>query len=421
MRHIVRFLHHCEDMNKMDFDNIRKMRITDFDYFLPDNQIAKYPLAERDASKLLEFKDGLISDDLFSNIANHIPEKSLLITNNTKVIQARLVFHKSSGARIEIFCLEPILPADFILNFQQTKNCVWKCIVGNLKKWKEGKLEKKIIFENAEEVSVIAEIIENNQSHQHIKFSWDKTNLTFSDILDCIGETPIPPYLNRDAESLDRTRYQTVYSKIEGSVAAPTAGLHFTSNVLQSLKEKKIITDSITLHVGAGTFKPVKSEYISDHEMHTEHFFINKSTLQNILINKNHLFAVGTTSLRTLESLYWLGIKIMQKKCDFHISQWEYCNQHMEISMEDSIQATLSYLEKEQLPWITASTQIMIVPGYKIKSVKGIITNFHQPKSTLLLLISAMTGNFWKDIYNHALQNNYRFLSYGDSSIIFQD
>lgn len=402
----------------MDIDDLKKIKISDFDYALPENRIAKYPLQERDASKLLVFKDGKITDSVFSGIAGFLPENSLLITNNTRVIQARLVFYKPTGARIEIFCLEPVDPPDFAMNFQQKHSCVWKCLVGNLKKWKNETLINKV-SNNNQVVTVKAEKTDDFSAYQYIRFSWDDHEMTCSDILSLTGETPIPPYLDRKSENIDRTRYQTIYSKTEGSVAAPTAGLHFTTNVMNALSGKNIRTEQITLHVGAGTFKPVQSDLVTDHEMHTEYFFVGLPALHSILNNSENLFAVGTTSLRTLESLYLTGIKILKGDKDFQVSQWDYISNNDEITFEESIRAVIGHMQKEQISMLKGSTRLMIVPGYQVKSVKGIITNFHQPRSTLLLLVSAIVKDKREKIYSHALSHGYRFLSYGDSSLLF--
>lgn len=402
-----------------NIQEINKIKIEDFNYNLPEDRIAKYPLTDRDLSKLLVYKNGSISDDYFTNISKYIPEKSLLVFNNTKVIQARLIFYKTTGARIEIFCLEPLNPADFVINFQQNKTCTWKCIIGNLKKWKDFIIQKSISLNDTSFI-LTAEKIADHQSYQEIKFSWNNPEITFSEILFMIGETPLPPYLNRDSEELDKIRYQTIYSKINGSVAAPTAGLHFTKTVLESIHAEGHKTEELTLHVGAGTFKPVKSEFIADHEMHTEHFFVSEELINNLITNSDNIIAVGTTSLRTLESLYWLGVQLIQNKHNFHVSQWEPYENSINISAKESLAAILNYLNQKNIKSLSASTQIMIVPGYEFKIIKGIITNFHQPQSTLLLLITALIGDNWKVVYEYAMKNNFRFLSYGDSSLLLK-
>ncbi|MBI5218374.1 MAG: S-adenosylmethionine:tRNA ribosyltransferase-isomerase [Bacteroidia bacterium] len=401
-------------------DFIKNIKINDYVYPLPAERIAKYPLTGRDRSKLLIYKDRRIAEDTFINIHFHIPEGSLLVFNNTRVIQARLIFHKPTGAQIEIFCLEPLIPPDYELNFQQKKTCIWKCITGNLKKWKDTALRKTITCDGKDTV-LEAQKISDHQTYQEISFNWDNPEIPFSDILDLAGETPLPPYIDRKAEPIDKERYQTVYSKSDGSVAAPTAGLHFTKNVFDSLKTKGIKTEELTLHVGAGTFKPIKSCSVYDHEMHTEHFFISTPALKNLVENTNNIIAVGTTSLRTLESLYRIGIKIIHKKENpFHISQWEVYDMLPEIPAKEAFSAVYEHLITNQLKTLAASTQLMIVPGYKFKTAKGIITNYHQPNSALLLLIAAFVGENWRKIYNYALSNGFRFLSYGDSSLLLR-
>ena len=397
--------------------NPENIRIEDYSYDLPDNRIAKYPLKQRDQSQLLVYNKGEISKDRFVSIDQYIDSKTTCVFNNTKVIQARLKFFKETGAQIEIFCLEPIEPSDYVLAFQQTERITWKCIVGNLKKWKDQDLKKIISIQNTE-VELIASKIQSQGNTQVIVFSWNNSDFTFSEILENIGATPIPPYLKRESENIDKERYQTVYSKLKGSVAAPTAGLHFTENVLNKLKEKQIKIEEVTLHVGAGTFTPVKSETINKHEMHTEHFVVRKENLENLL-NSEKIAAVGTTSVRTIESIYWLGVKLLTTK-DFkpHISQWEAYKLNDNISKKKALESLLKYMESNSITELHASTQIMIFPGYKFRLVDLLITNFHQPNSTLLLLIAAFIGDDWKKVYDFALNNDFRFLSYGDSSIL---
>lgn len=404
--------------------SVKDIRIEDFNYDLPDARIAKYPLGERDQSKLLLWKNGTISDHAFTQMPDLLPEKCKLVFNNTKVIRARLHFVKETGARIEIFVLDPTNPADYALNFQQTEKCTWKCIVGNLKKWKHGTLTLLVNI-NGEEVKLKAENKGEAGNGRIIEFSWDKPAFTFSEVLEAAGNIPIPPYLHRDSEEIDLSRYQTVFSKIKGSVAAPTAGLHFTDKVLESLSEKGITCSELTLHVGAGTFQPVKSQTIDGHEMHTEHFLVSKSFIEDLLQHKNQLIAVGTTSIRTLESLYVLGQKIIENpELDpyrLHIGQWEaYLNENY-ISKKEALEAIIGYMDKLGMEQLSAATQIIIVPGYTFRLVDGMLTNFHQPQSTLLLLISAFLGNYWKKVYEHALSNNYRFLSYGDSNLYLKE
>jgi S-adenosylmethionine:tRNA ribosyltransferase-isomerase len=396
----------------------KNIEISEFDYNLPDEKIAKYPLKIRHNSKLLIYKNETISESIFNEIGSALPKDSLLIYNNTKVIQARLHFKKQTGAKIEIFCLEPIIPSDYSIMFQSTNECFWECIVGNQKKWKEGILRINIQIDE-KNVELCAEKL-NSGANPTIKFSWNN-NVEFGQILDKIGNIPIPPYLNRESEENDKKTYQTIYSKHDGSVAAPTAGLHFTEKVMGNLKNIGISFDKVTLHVGAGTFKPVKSKIIGEHEMHFEHFIISKSLIENIIKNFGNIVAVGTTSVRTLESLYYIAIKIYNKEYadEFTINQWEAYEGNKELDIIEALNIILNYLNVQNKNILHAKTQIMIVPGYKFKIINAIITNFHQPKSTLLLLISAITGEKWKDIYKYALNNNFRFLSYGDSSLIF--
>ena len=392
--------------------------ISEYDYLLPDEKIAKYPLDNRELSGLLVYNKGKITNNTFSDLHQFIPENSLLVFNNTRVIQARLQFKKQTGAEIEIFCLEPSEPADYYQSFQQNQTCTWKCLIGNSKKWKEGTIS--LLFnKNDLTIELKAERIADYGEWQQIKFSWNNSNISFGEILEIVGKTPIPPYLHRDSENIDKSRYQTIYSLQNGSVAAPTAGLHFTPAVFERLENKNIKPCGITLHVGACTFRPVKEENAALHVMHTEHFFVKKDVLEQLLKFENNITAVGTTSMRTLESIYHIGTKIVKKQDNpFFIGQWEVYNSD-EISVKQSIESLLNYCITQNCTEIAASTQIMIVPDYKFKMVQRLITNFHQPKSTLLLLIAAFTGkDKWKGIYNHALENNYRFLSYGDSSLL---
>jgi len=399
--------------------NKQAIFIDEYDYSLPDERIAKFPLSRRDASKLLVYKNDTIIESTFSNIADFLPEKCLLVYNNTRVIQARLVFHKETGARIEVFCLEPLTPADYAQSLGSTTECVWKCMVGNLKKWKDGLLSKQIEIEGKNCI-FNAEFIETKRNMHSIRFTWNNADVHFADILEKAGELPIPPYLHRKTVESDLTTYQTVYSKIKGSVAAPTAGLHFTPEVFESLKSKNIETEELTLHVGAGTFQPVKTKTINDHHMHTEVISVHKSTIEHLLQKLGNIIAVGTTSVRTLESLYYIGLKLHKNPstCYFHISQWTPYEISDEIPVEKALQNILDYLNENNLTTLHAETQIMIKPGYQFRLVNGMITNFHQPKSTLLLLVSAFVGGNWKEIYDYALKNDFRFLSYGDSSLL---
>lgn len=405
----------------MDISTPREIRIEDYNYNLPDERIAKYPLTKRDSSKLLVYKNNEITDSVFSDLVNHLPDGSLLVYNNTKVIQARLHFRKDTGAQIEIFCLEPYQPGDYQLNFQQTQKCSWICLVGNSKKWKEGELTRKIVI-NSQEITINARRLQSSGDTHIIEFVWNNESFTFSELLDEMGELPIPPYLNRETEEQDKQSYQTVYSKIEGSVAAPTAGLHFTPEVLNSLGRKGIKRAEVTLHVGAGTFRPVKSEQIKDHVMHSEFISVKREVIEQLMHYRGKVITVGTTSVRTLESLYHLGVRLTDKKLqELQVSQWQpYEKPDNTISVEQSFANILEYLDSNNLDTLVASTRIIIAPGYDFKVVNGIITNFHQPQSTLLLLVSAFVGDSnRRSIYNHALDNGYRFLSYGDSSLLF--
>jgi S-adenosylmethionine:tRNA ribosyltransferase-isomerase len=400
----------------------RKIRIEDYNYNLPDDRIAKYPLVKRDCSKLLVYKGGKISDTVFSNLGDFLPENTLMVFNNTKVIQARLHFRKATGAQIEIFCLEPHTPNDYQLNFQQTDKCSWVCLIGNLKKWKEGDLVKEIIIEG-DRIELKARRIQSHGDSHIVEFEWDNKHITFSELLEAVGELPIPPYLNRDTEEQDKQTYQTVYSKIDGSVAAPTAGLHFTPEVFASLENRGMKLAELTLHVGAGTFRPVKSKLIEDHVMHSEFISVKKETIEQLLNHQGKIIAVGTTSVRTLESLYYLGVILKDKTIShLRVSQWMPYQDSIGLSVKESLNNILDHLHLNNLTTLVADTQIIIAPGYKFRIVDGIITNFHQPQSTLLLLVSALVGDSkWKEIYQHALDNNYRFLSYGDSSLLLKE
>ena len=399
--------------------------IDHFDYPLPDERIAKFPLPQRDHSKLLLYTDGQISESRFASIADFLPEESLLVYNNTRVIQARLVFYKSTGARIEVFCLEPLKPSDYALALGETQQCIWKCMVGNLKKWKEGKLSKDLVI-GGKNCTFTAEWLESEGNTHSIQFQWDDAAIHFAQILEHAGELPIPPYLHRDTQESDHTSYQTVYSKIKGSVAAPTAGLHFTAAVFESLKAKAIEIDELTLHVGAGTFQPVKTDTIQEHQMHTEVISVPKSTIEHLLRKSGKIIAVGTTSVRTLESLYYIGVQLQtakeraQKVGPLKVSQWEPYLEHLQLTTQQALQNIVDYLEEQHLHFLLASTQIMIKPGYQFRLVNGIVTNFHQPKSTLLLLVSAFVGENWMELYDYALANDFRFLSYGDSSLLLK-
>jgi len=404
--------------------------IADFDYALPEERIAKFPLTKRDSSKLLIYRDRKISEDSFFNIKNFLPNNSLLVCNNTRVICARLHFKKSTGAEIEILCLEPKNPADYALSLGATKECEWKCLIGNLKKWKNEKLSQMLTVKGFT-FELTAEKTDCDDEIHSVFFRWNCSEISFSEILENAGELPIPPYLKRKTEESDKTAYQTVYSKIDGSVAAPTAGLHFTSDVLDSLKSKDIEIEELTLHVGAGTFQPVKTADANAHHMHAEIIEVRKSAVEHILAKLGNIVAVGTTSVRTLESLYYIGASplfngCLEKKHNafsnfLHIEQFEPYKNNSEISVTQSLQNILNYLDTNKLDTLRAETQIMIRPGYKFKIVDAMITNFHQPRSTLLLLVSAFVSGNWQQIYDYALRHDFRFLSYGDSSILFRD
>lgn len=385
--------------------------IADYNYPLPDERIAKYPLAERDHSKLLVYRDGKVSEDRFFNVGDYIAPHSLLVYNNTRVIQARLEFHKSSGARIEVFCLEPIAPHDYQLSLGSTTGCTWKCMVGNAKKWHDEVLEFRV---ESLEVTLRVEKGEQRGNTYEVHFSWDNASVSFAEILDAVGELPIPPYLNRKTEESDKRTYQTVYSRIKGSVAAPTAGLHFTERVLADIRSRGIETEELTLHVGAGTFLPVKTADANEHTMHTEIIAVPKKAIEHIIRNLGHIVAVGTTSMRTLESLYFIGCHPEKPT----VGQFEPYEKEFTLSVKDSLQAIVDYLEKTGQETLHAETQIMIKPGYTFRVVDQLITNFHQPQSTLLLLVSAFVNGDWKTIYDYALSHDFRFLSYGDSSIL---
>ncbi len=396
----------------------KDIKISDFTYDLPDDRIAKYPLEKRDTSKLLTWKNGQIGEDIFSHCATYLPENSQLVFNNTRVIHARLFFRKDTGAKIEIFCLEPVEPADYQISFQETENVTWKCMVGNSKKWKEGILKTALII-NGKEVALSAEKKGQEGNSFKIEFRWDG-GFHFSEIIEHAGQLPIPPYLNRDTEDSDEETYQTVYAKIDGSVAAPTAGLHFTDEVLSQLSAKNITTKEITLHVGAGTFQPVKSETIEGHTMHHETVIIPKTIIQSFIENPENIITVGTTSVRSTESLYWLGLQLENDTFNAlnpEVTQWEPYETKAQISTKKALQNIVTFLSNSKLDAIQFSTQIIILPGYDFKIISGMFTNFHQPQSTLLLLISAFLGKNWRKVYDYALANDFRFLSYGDSNL----
>ena len=399
----------------------KHIKISEFNYPLPDERIAKFPLSNRDESKLLVYRQGEVSEDRFTALPDYLEAGEMMVFNNTKVIQARLHFRKETGALIEVFCLEPIQPNDYVLSFQQTQRCSWLCMVGNLKKWKEGTLQREVEVKGRT-ITLSANRGECRGTSHWIDFEWNDDALTFADVLEAVGELPIPPYLNRETQESDKKTYQTVYSKIKGSVAAPTAGLHFTERVLKALDEHGIDREELTLHVGAGTFKPVKSEEIEGHEMHTEYISVNKRTIEKLIAHGGKTIAVGTTSVRTLESLYYIGILIHQNpeanQEELHVKQWMPYEPHPMLTPVESLQGILAYLDRHGMEALHTSTQIIIAPGYEYKIVKKIVTNFHQPQSTLLLLVSAFVKGDWKKIYDYALSHDFRFLSYGDSSLL---
>ncbi|MCR6503706.1 S-adenosylmethionine:tRNA ribosyltransferase-isomerase [Bacteroides muris (ex Fokt et al. 2023)] len=405
-------------------ENPKHIRISEFNYSLPDERIAKFPLPVRDQSKLLLYRHGEVSEDRFISLPEYLSSGSLMIFNNTKVIQARLHFRKETGALIEVFCLEPIQPNDYVLNFQQTEHVAWLCMVGNLKKWKEGTLRREMTVKG-KPLTLTAERGECHGTSHWVNFRWNNPEVTFADILEVFGELPIPPYLNRETQESDKETYQTVYSKIKGSVAAPTAGLHFTPRILDALRNKGVELEELTLHVGAGTFKPVKSEEIEGHEMHTEYISVSRNTLEKLIAHDGKAVAVGTTSVRTLESLYHIGVTLLNNpeatEEDLHVRQWqpyEMSGETAATSAVESLQAIVAYLDRHSMETLHTSTQIIIAPGYEYKIVKAMVTNFHQPQSTLLLLVSAFVHGDWQKIYNYALANDFRFLSYGDSSLL---
>lgn len=402
-------------------EETKHIKISDYNYPLPDERIAKFPLPVRDQSKLLVYRHGEVSETRFTSLPDYLEAGELMIFNNTKVIQARLHFRKETGALIEIFCLEPIQPNDYVLNFQQTSHAAWLCMIGNLKKWKEGSLHKEMNVKG-HTITLTATRGECRGTSHWVDFTWDNPEITFADILEVFGELPIPPYLNRETQESDKETYQTVYSKIKGSVAAPTAGLHFTECVLQALRDKAVDLEEVTLHVGAGTFKPVKSEEIEGHEMHTEYISVNRQTIEKLIAHGGKAIAVGTTSVRTLESLYYIGVTIASHpdagQEELHVRQWQPYETHPTMTTVESLQQILDYMKRHELEALHTSTQIIIAPGYTYHIVQKMVTNFHQPQSTLLLLVSAFVKGDWRTIYDYALAHDFRFLSYGDSSLL---
>ena len=419
----------------------KHIKISDYNYDLPDERIAKFPIAQRDHSKLLVYKHGEVSDDVFHHLPTYLPQGALMIFNNTKVIQARLHFRKETGALIEVFLMEPAEPTDYELMFQTTGHCSWLCMIGNLKKWKEGSLKRDFeIKGNKLTLSATMRrgdalgseaqkmVAKGGGTNYWDDFDWDNEKVSFAEILEAVGELPIPPYLNRKTEESDKTTYQTVYSKIKGSVAAPTAGLHFTDAVLKDLDAHGIDREEVTLHVGAGTFKPVKSLEIEGHQMHTEYIVVHRRSLEKLIKHECRVIAVGTTSVRTIESLYYMGVHLLKhpeaNEDDLHVKQWDPYELSEDGNLVDgitpmqAIQAIIDYLDRNGLEALHSSTQIIIAPGYQYKIVKMLVTNFHQPQSTLLLLVSAFLKGDWKKVYDYALSHDFRFLSYGDSSLL---
>ena len=419
----------------------KHIKISDYNYDLPDERIAKFPIAQRDHSKLLVYKHGEVSDDVFHHLPTYLPQGALMIFNNTKVIQARLHFRKETGALIEVFLMEPAEPTDYELMFQTTGHCSWLCMIGNLKKWKEGSLKRDFeIKGNKLTLSATMRrgdalgseaqkmVAKGGGTNYWVDFDWDNDKVSFAEILEAVGELPIPPYLNRKTEESDKTTYQTVYSKIKGSVAAPTAGLHFTDAVLKDLDAHGIDREEVTLHVGAGTFKPVKSLEIEGHQMHTEYIVVHRRSLEKLIKHECRVIAVGTTSVRTIESLYYMGVHLLKhpeaNEEDLHVNQWDPYELSEDGNLVDgitpmqAIQAIIDYLDRNGLEALHSSTQIIIAPGYQYKIVKMLVTNFHQPQSTLLLLVSAFLNGDWKKVYDYALSHDFRFLSYGDSSLL---
>ncbi len=405
---------------------VKNIRIDQYDYPLPDERIAKHPLAQRDHCKLLVRQgNGNISEHIFTELPELLPENSMLIYNNTRVINARLRFRKPEGALIEIFCLEPVAPHDYAVSFAQNQHCSWTCFVGNSKRWKQGALEMQLSIGN-EQLTFKAERLSKEGNASTVEFSWNNTAVTFSEIISAVGEIPIPPYLNRSTEASDLNDYQTVYSHIDGSVAAPTAGLHFTDNVLNEISKRGIPRRELTLHVGAGTFQPVKSDEIGDHEMHSEFIAVDRNLIAELADTSRQVIAVGTTSVRTLESLYHAGVLIARNQWNGEVPQWAPYNLDNDVATEniaapsvaDAMKAILAHLDETNANKFVASTRIIIAPGYRYRVVKGMVTNFHQPRSTLLLLVSAFTNGDWRPIYDYALAHDFRFLSYGDACLL---
>lgn len=398
-------------------EKLRNIRIEEYTYDLPEEKVAKFPLANREDSKLLTYANGVLEERAFRDVSQLLNEGTTLVFNNTKVIHARLFFKKATGATIEVFCLEPHLPTDYAQNFASAVSCRWSCMVGNLKKWKE----EPIICEfhhQGKAYQLSASKIEQQAGEVIVEFSWNAP-ISFSEVLESCGRMPIPPYLNREADDSDNIRYQTIFSKEEGSVAAPTAALHFSKSVIASLLDLGVAISEVTLHVGAGTFRPVKSERIGEHDMHTEHIVIDRILIERLRQKTGEVIAVGTTSVRTLESLYWMGVKCLEGVADFNmISQWEVYTLPQNYSLQQAMEALLCQFDHADVHQFKAATTIIIVPGYRFRVIDTLFTNFHQPQSTLLLLVAAAVGENWRRIYDYALNHDFRFLSYGDSSLL---
>ena len=397
------------------------INIKDYNYELPDSRIAKYPLEERDQSKLLEFRDSCITEHIFRDLPGLLPDNAIMVFNDTKVVPARLHFRRESGASIEVFCLEPHLPVEYNVNFASTGQCEWRCIVGNVKKWKGDvlRLDNPDGDESVSLMNLRAELVERQGETSIVRFLWDN-GAAFSAVLEACGRIPIPPYLNRDTESIDSERYQTLYAKYRGSVAAPTAGLHFTDAVLEAIRNRGIDTETVCLHVGAGTFLPVKSDNVAEHRMHREPFSVSLDFLMKLRHGGHQVIAVGTTSVRTLESLYYVGVGIIEEGEAKDVDQWAPYSREYDYSLEESLDAIIDYLKARGETSLRVGTRIIIVPGFRFRVVDVLVTNFHQPQSTLLLLISAFIGGEWKPVYEYALAHSFRFLSYGDSSLLFR-
>ena len=408
----------------------KHIKISDYNYDLPDERIAKFPIAQRDHSKLLVYNHGEVSDDVFYHLPEYLPKGALMIFNNTKVIQARMHFRKETGALIEVFLMEPAQPTDYELMFQTSGHCAWLCMIGNLKKWKEGSLHREFEIKGHQltlsvamkrgEDGKQAPVAIGGGTNYWVDFEWDNPNVSFAEILEAVGELPIPPYLNRETQESDKTTYQTVYSKIKGSVAAPTAGLHFTQAVLDAIRSKGIDIETVCLHVGAGTFLPVKNSEVAKHPMHREPFVVTLDFLKDLRSSGKSVIAVGTTSVRTLESLYYIGVSCIETGSPADVDQWAPYTREYKWSTEESLDAIIAYMEKNSLDKISAGTRIIIVPGFRFRIVDMLVTNFHQPESTLILLVSAFVGGDWKTIYDYALSHDFRFLSYGDSSLLYR-